>query len=122
MMSAFQSAIRQSETGLLIIGFGFNDNHIAEPILSAIRSNLSLKVVVCDPMLAPNDTQHTQGCAATHPHISQIRYLIENGDARLSLINGTFEEIVPMLPDIAALTDLEQHFERIRMLKGLGNE
>jgi homogentisate 1,2-dioxygenase len=32
MMSAFQAAIRQPETALLVVGFGFNDNHLAEPI------------------------------------------------------------------------------------------
>lgn len=118
MMSAFQAAIRQPETALLIVGFGFNDNHIAEPILSAIRSNLNLKVVVCDPMLAPNEELKRAGAAETNAHISKIRYLIENGDARLSLINGTFEELVPELPDIAAETDLEKHMERVRLLRG----
>lgn len=118
MMSAFQAAIRQPETALLIVGFGFNDNHIAEPILSAIRSNLNLKVVVCDPMLAPNEELKRAGAAETNAHISKIRYLIENGDARLSLINGTFEELVPELPDIAAETDLEQHMGRVRLLRG----
>ncbi|NOU22973.1 MAG: SIR2 family protein, partial [Methyloglobulus sp.] len=49
MMAALQSALREQNTGLLVIGFGFNDKHIAEPILSAIRSNLGLKVVVVDP-------------------------------------------------------------------------
>ena len=47
-----------------------------------------------------------------------FRSLIGNGDARLSLINGTFAEIVPELPDIAALTDLEQHLDRMRLLRG----
>lgn len=117
MMSAFQSAIRQPGTGLLIVGFGFNDNHIAEPILSAIRSNLDLKVVVCDPMLAPKD-KDSQGTAQTNVHIKKIRYLAENKDARLALINTTFEELVPILPDIAAETDMEQHMERIRLLRG----
>lgn len=118
MMSAFQAAIRQPETALLIVGFGFNDNHIAEPILSAIHSNLNLKVVVCDPRLAPNEELKSTGAAAINAHISKIRYLIENGDARLSLINGTFEELVPELPDIAAETDLEKHMERVRLLRG----
>ncbi len=73
MMSAFQAAIRQPETALLIVGFGFNDNHIAEPILSAIRSNLNLKVVVCNPMLAPNEELKRAGAAETNAHISKIR-------------------------------------------------
>lgn len=126
MMSAFQAAIRQPDTGLLILGFGFNDNHISEPVLSAVRSNLGLKVVVCDPALGGKSADENAGRAvvgsdAANSHLKSIRYLIENGDARLSLISGTFEEVVPILPDIAAQTDLEQHLERVRMLRGNGH-
>ena len=121
MMSAFQTAIRQPETALLVIGFGFNDNHLAEPILSAIRSNLNLKVVICDPALAPrpdpDTTKDWVGSAEKNAHLKKIAYLISKGDARLSLINATFQELVPELPDIAALTDLEQHMVRIRQLR-----
>jgi hypothetical protein len=41
MIGAFQTAVREPDTGLLVVGFGFNDNHLAEPIMSAIRSNTS---------------------------------------------------------------------------------
>lgn len=119
MMSALQEALRQPDTGLLVIGFGFNDNHIAEPVLSAIRSNLSLKVVVCDPFLAPREDK--KGAADVNPYLSQIRYLIERGDARLGLVNTTFEDLIPILPDILAETDLEQHMERVRLLRGRDN-
>lgn len=126
MMSALQAAIRQPDTGLLIMGFGFNDSHISEPILSAIRSNLSLKVVICDPALSNKTADENNGRAQAgsdtqNPYLKKTRYLIEHGDARLALISGTFEEVVPMLPDIAAQTDLEQHLERVRMLRGEGN-
>lgn len=125
MMSAFQTAIRQPETALLVVGFGFNDNHLAEPILSAIRSNLNLKVVICDPALAPKDdpdsTKNWVGSAEKNIHLKKVAYLISKGDARLSLINGTFQELVPELPDIAALTDLEHHMERVRLLRGQEN-
>lgn len=123
MMSAFQTAIRQPDTGLLVLGFGFNDNHLAEPILSAINSNLNLKVVVCDPGLGPwtdNKMAPKAGSDAMHPYLSKLRYLIEHGDARLALISATFEQIVPLMPDIAAETDLEQHYERIRLMREAG--
>ncbi|MFW2358155.1 MAG: SIR2 family protein, partial [Hydrogenophaga sp.] len=123
MMSAFQTALRQPDTGLLVLGFGFNDNHLAEPILSAINSNLHLKVVVCDPGLGPwenKDKVLQDGNDAKHPYLSKLRYLIEHGDARLALISSTFEQAVPLMPDIAAETDLEQHYERIRLMREAG--
>ena len=121
MMSAFQAALRQPDTGLLILGFGFNDNHIAEPILSAINSNLHLKVAICDPALGPREVAGVakDGSEVSNPHLSKIQYLIKNGDARLALISGLFKDIVPLLPDIAAQTDLEQHMDRVRQLRGL---
>lgn len=120
MMSAFQAALRQPDTGLLVIGFGFNDNHIAEPILSAINSNLHLKVVICDPALGPRyvEGEVVPGSEGTNQYLAKVNYLIEHGDARLALVSAAFEEIVPHMPDIAAETDLERHLERIRQLRG----
>lgn len=109
MMSSFQSSIRERETGLLAIGFGFNDNHIAEPILAAIETNLSLKVVVISPSVSDQ--------CGTNPHLSKLAGFIEQGDARLSMVGATFEQIVPRVPDLMAMTDLERHIERVRAVR-----
>lgn len=110
MISSFQSAIRQRDAGLLIVGFGFNDNHIAEPILAAIETNLAFKVVMISP-----DVQEQSG---TNPHLAKVDGLINQGDARLSMICATFEDIVPIVPDVTAMTDLERHIERVRAVRG----
>ena len=36
MMGAFQTAIRQPDTSLVITGFGFNDDHMTKPIMAAV--------------------------------------------------------------------------------------
>ncbi len=109
MISSFQSALRASDTAVLIIGFGFNDNHLAEPILAAIETNLSLKVAVISPDL--------EAKSGTNPHLKKIAGLIDRGDARLAMLAASFEELVPIIPDIAAQTDLERHIERIRAVR-----
>ena len=116
MISAFQSALRESDTGLLVIGFGFNDNHLAEPIMSAIRSNLSLKVVVVSPGLAPwnNGLQQGHGECGINKYLVRLRDLANAGDARITLLNCGFEEMVPLVPDLVAETDIELHVERLR--------
>lgn len=117
MISAFQSAMREPDTGLLVVGFGFNDNHLAEPIMSAIRSNLSLKVVVVSPGLAPWDNgqgQQGPGECVTNRYLVRLRDLANAGDARISLLNCGFEQMVPLVPDLAAETDLERHVARLR--------
>lgn len=119
MISAFQSAVREPDTGLLVVGFGFNDNHLAEPVMSAIRSNLSLKVVVVSPGLAPwhDGQQQREGECAANRYLGQLRDLTSAGDARITLLNCGFEQMVPLVPDLAAETDLERHVARLR---GLG--
>lgn len=120
MMSSFQSALRESNTGLLVVGFGFNDNHLAEPVLSAIRSNLSLKAVVVSPRLGPwigNDGVENAGETAENDHLLKLHSLIVNGDARLAMLHCGFEDLIPFVPDIVAETDLERHLDRVRKLE-----
>lgn len=118
MISAFQSALREPDTGVLVVGFGFNDNHLAEPIMSAIRSNLSLKIVAVSPALAPwtRDGQQGLGECGTNKYLCQLRNLARAGDARITLLNCGFEEMISFVPDLAAETDLERHVARLRSI------
>lgn len=138
MMAAFQASLREPNTGLLIVGFGFNDNHIAEPIMSAIRSNLGLKVVIVDPSLVKSIDTHKYiqgggslediaeddellsdlGSARKNPFLKKILQMIDQGDARLTLLNGTFEDVSKGIPDMTAETDLEKHMTRMRVIEG----
>ncbi len=104
--------MRAPNTTLVVIGFGFNDKHIAEPILGAIKANLSLNVVVVNPDIETA----SDGSPSSNSYLSSVSALIDNGDARLSLIAGKFEEVVPMVPDVIAETELERHAERIRSM------
>lgn len=106
MMSRFQGALRQPNTGLLVIGFGFNDPHVWQPIMSAIRSNVSLKVMIVDP--------HLENSAKSP--VRQIEALIRSGDSRLTLLAAGFEDLVPILPDLVAVTEEELHRKRVRAM------
>lgn len=116
MIAAFQAALREPNTGLVVVGFGFNDNHLAEPIMSALRSNLSLKAVAVGPWLAPweQGAQNGPGEAETNRYLKRIKDLANAGDARLALINCGFEDFISYVPDLAAESDMEQHIERLR--------
>lgn len=118
MIGAFQTAVREPDTGLLVVGFGFNDSHLAEPIMSAIRSNLSMKIVVVSPGLAPWNDGANQGPGecANNKYLSQLQSLAAAGDARITLLNCGFEQMVPLVPDLAAETDLERHVARLRSI------
>lgn len=103
MMSRFQMALRQPNTALVVCGFGFNDQHVAEPILAAARSNVGLRIAVVDPK-----ADALRGVAA------ELRGWVNAGDTRLGFVQARFEEFVPLLPDLIARSEQELHDERVR--------
>lgn len=110
MMGVFQSFVRVPSTTLLVIGFGFNDKHIAEPILAAIRGNLGLDVVVVSPDV---ETASAQG---GNKFLGELLQLVEGGDGRIALIAAKFEEIIRFIPDVVSETELERHSQPLKNL------
>ena len=119
MMAAFQSSIRQTETTLLVVGFGFNDDHISGPIMSALQANLNLRVVVIDPYFYQNENdEHDLTVPELEkPYHKKMEKLIAEGDGRIAFISSTFEDFVDVLPDLVAETDRERHAERFRKMR-----
>lgn len=48
MMSRFQQALREEETLLIVIGFGFQDKHIKNVIVEALEQNPSFQLLIVD--------------------------------------------------------------------------
>lgn len=129
MMGAFQAALREPDTSLVIAGFGFNDDHISRPIISALETNLSLRVIVCDPsfIMSENDLRGVVPAPAAHAipdggvhqnsFLEKIKSLAAAGDQRVHLINGRFEDLAEGLPDLIGETDRERHIERVKVLR-----
>jgi hypothetical protein len=103
LMSRFQSALRLPNTGVLVIGFGFNDAHIAQPLMAAISANIHLKGIIVDPAAENSKKSDLQ----------TIEKLIKAGDWRLALAATSFESFVPIVPDLASETEEEQHRKRM---------
>ena len=106
VMSRFQTALRQPKTSMLIVGFGFNDKHITEPILSAIRANVGLRIVVVDPFVQKSPSEAS----------TMMADLIANGDSRITLVSASFARFVPLIPDLVEETEYERHQRRLRRL------
>lgn len=123
MMSRFQSILRNPSVGVLVVCFGFNDQHIAEPLLAAVRSNTSLRVVVVAPDLCGKDadrlygTTGNAGAAKANQNLSQLDQLIERGDSRLTLVNAKLSEITQLIPLLPMQSEAEQQEARIRDLE-----
>lgn len=103
-MSRFQIALRQPDVGLIMVGFGFNDDHLNAPIEAALRSNIGLRAVVATP--------GAKSSGRAEP-ISWIEDLILRGDRRLSMFTGTFDDLVQRLPDTPPQEERDAHVERV---------
>lgn len=130
MMGAFQLALRQPDTALVISGFGFNDDHLTKPILAALEANITLRVILCDiaflgdatldekppPHVAPvNSEMRVKG----NPCFDRLLSLAKIGDQRITLLNGRFEDLAQALPDLVAQTERERHLDRMKRLEDL---
>lgn len=108
MMGRFQASLREPNTAIIVVGYGFADNHLTQPILSAVRSNVSLRLVVVDPILDGEDRSSAVGW---------LEELIKAGDTRICLIAGTFDNFVRLLPDPDVRTQEEMHVDRLKRLQ-----
>ncbi len=101
-MARFQSSLRQPDTGVLVIGSGWRDEHIVEPLLAAIRSNVRLSMIIVTPSLA----------TTSNKHLLRVADYVYRGDHRLALLAATFDELVSVLPELVPETESEQHYAR----------
>lgn len=122
IMSRFQWLLRQRNIGVITVCCGLNDLHIAEPLLSAVKTNSSLRMIVCAPDLCETDAKKLYGAdavgaIASNAVLRQLDHLSEHGDSRITFINGLFQDIVRLMPMLALQTDAEQHEARIKKLE-----
>ena len=123
MIGALQSALREPDTAVIVSGFGFHDDHLARPILSAVEANLSLRLIVCDPVfladaaLEQGDHAIAVGEPPANRFLKAFVQLAASGDRRIHLMNGRFEDMALALPDLVGETDRERHAARVRNLR-----
>ena len=106
MMSRFQNIIRKPNTALITIGFGFNDNHLSQPIMSAIKSNISFKYLHVSLGLE----------GSSNEYVKKIADLIIDGDSRLQMLEASFDKFTESLPDIAKASEEEIFIKRIKKI------
>lgn len=101
LMSQFQRALREPNTCLVVIGFGFNDDHLTRPVLSAMKSNPSFKLLVVDRSAKRKSEQNTGV-------LSLLRKKILAGEADIALLNAEFSQFAELIPQLRALSPAEQ--------------
>lgn len=116
LISRFTQSLREPNTCLIIVGFGFNDDHLSEPILSAIYSNPHLKVIICTPTLVRDFTQSSSETSPYWQRLKQIADTRKNDE--LIFINCDFGKLSDIIPDLTALSPAENLYETLNKVFG----
>lgn len=91
--------------------------------MSAVESNMSLRLVVCDPVflgdaqLEADDFEIGDAPDPENRFLLGFKRLVDSGDARVHLLNGRFQDMTAALPDLVGETDRERHVQRMRSLR-----
>jgi hypothetical protein len=114
LLSRYLESLRESNNCLIISGFGFNDDHLSEPIVSAVTSNPSFKLIIADF----NAHEFITNVDKTNPYWAKLFDLASRG-YDISFINGTFDDFVSLLPNLKAISPAEQLVNALKQ-NGLG--
>ncbi|BCQ38006.1 hypothetical protein ERHA54_06090 [Erwinia rhapontici] len=105
LLSRFLDTLRKSNNCLVISGFGFNDDHLSEPIYSAIKSNPSMRLIIIDFRCASNI--YNSGENGSSKYWGLLKELSSSG-YDIHFINSSFSDFVNIVPNLKALTPAEQ--------------
>lgn len=113
LLSRFLEFLRQPNSCLIIAGFGFNDDHLSEPIYSAIQSNPSLKIILCDFRCINH--LHNSGQYGSSPYWGKLHTLAMKG-FDIHFISGSFNDLVNFIPHLRSVSPAEQLANAVRRL------
>jgi hypothetical protein len=113
LVSQYFSALREPNTCLIVAGFGFNDDHLSEPILAAVRTNPHLRLIIVNP-LADDLTARPK---EKNKYWETLFGLAKQGED-VWLINASFGDFAEMIPDLKSLTPAQRLTRDIKQLAG----
>lgn len=117
MMSRWQIALRQRNISLLIVGCGFNDEHVVGPLQHALEENPELRVFVVDVACrGKSDTGASQTSIGddTPNMFRRLASASRENDRRITLIQGGMATLARFLP----LPDVTEDVAHERIWKG----
>ncbi|AIR88126.1 SIR2 family protein [Pseudomonas cremoricolorata] len=115
LLSRFLEFLRQPNSCLIIAGFGFNDDHLSEPVYSAIQSNPSLKLILCDFQGITH--LHNRGQHGSSPYWGKFHDLAMEG-FDIHFVSCSFGDMVSHIPHLRTASPAEQLANAVRRVKG----
>jgi len=110
-MSQYLAALREPNTYLFAIGFGFNDDHLSEPILAAVRSNPHLRLIIADPGIMHRESEGNKA----NPYWQNFFTLAKNGED-IWFLNASFQDFAKLVPDLKSLTPADRLMKTIQSI------
>jgi len=113
LVSQYLSVLREPNTCLIVTGYGFNDDHLSEPILAAVRTNPHLRLIVVNPSADDLTARPDE----KNKFWDSLFSLAKQGED-VWLINAFFGEFAEMIPDLKSLTPAQRLTRDIKQLTG----
>ena len=118
LVSQYLTSLREPNTCLIVTGFGFNDDHLSEPILAAVKTNPRLRLIVAD-FKAEDSIKRPS--IDTSSYWKKFQTLAKNGED-IWFINASFKDFATLIPDLRSLTSAQQLEKVIKRSLGGANE
>lgn len=116
LIARFSQSLREPNTCLIIAGFGFNDDHLSEPILSAILSNPHLKVIIVSPTI---ESDIERPSSETSKYWGMFKKIADDRkNDEIFFLNCDFQQFSSLIPDLTALSPAENLHENMKKLFG----
>jgi hypothetical protein len=111
LVSQYFATLREPNTCVIVAGFGFNDDHLSEPILAAVRTNPHLRLIVVNP--SADDL--TSRPKEKNKYWEALFRLSTQGED-VWLINANFGDFAELIPDLKSLTPAQRLTRDIKLL------
>jgi len=111
LVSQYFSALREPNTCLIVTGFGFNDAHLSEPILAAVRTNPHLRLIIVNPMADDLTARPKE----KNTYWDTLFKLSKQGED-VWFINAYFGDFTELIPDLKSLTPAQRLTRDIKLV------
>ncbi|CAB1220042.1 SIR2 family protein [Acinetobacter bouvetii] len=108
LIAKFLQGIREPNTCLITSGFGFNDDHLSEPIYAALQSNPHLKLIIVDRSVE----KKFKSPGEYSTYWKKFKALADKG-LDILFIEADFENFALNIPDLKALSPAESLYQVI---------
>ncbi|TKB66422.1 MAG: SIR2 family protein [Nitrospira sp.] len=112
-MSQYLAVLREPNTCIIVTGFGFNDDHLSEPLRAAVISNPHLRLIIADPSTVTRESEKVNA----NRYWQEFFSLSKDGED-IWFLNATFQEFAKLIPDLKSLTPADKLLKTIQGITG----